>query len=250
MSQIVKIDDEVITADQFIKSLKLTNKFKPLLDEIMRGKVTLLAAKKKGIELTDDDIQEAADNFRQITGLHRAKDTQDWMEGMGIDVDDFEAFIIESVYKGKMIQAITTDEAIESYFQLNSPRFDSVDLSHIVVDDEGKAKELVSLIAEEPEEFEELAQEHSLDTESAKVGGKIGTVLRGDLTDEIGAKVFNASEGDILGPFDMGEGSLYEVLKVDTKSTAELDDATRDKIAELIYNEWLQTRMQEHSITI
>ena len=38
----------------------------------------------------------------------------------------------------------------ESYFKLNSPRFDSIEVSHIVLDAEGKAKEMMSVLRRRP----------------------------------------------------------------------------------------------------
>jgi parvulin-like peptidyl-prolyl isomerase len=219
-------------------------------DRIIRDKITVHEAKKKGITVSTEEVQQEADDFRRVATLHRAQETQEWLDKTGLTLDDFEAFVTERIYKKKMVETITSDQAIEEYFKLNSPKFDSVDIRHIVVDSEAKAKELMSLVSDDPESFGQLAREHSLDNETRKTGGLIGGVRRGVLPDEVSAKVFNASAGDVVGPFQLGEGYFYEIVQVTAMNPATLDDATKDEIGELIYNEWLGARMQEHNISV
>jgi parvulin-like peptidyl-prolyl isomerase len=250
MSTAIKINDEAVSAEQFIKILKLSNEFPLLAERIIRDKITVHEAKKKGIKVSTGEVQQEADDFRRVTALHRAKETKEWMDKAGVALDDFEAFITEKIYKKKMVETITSKKAIEEYFKLHSPKFDSVDIRHIVVDSEAKAKELLSLLAEDPESFGELAREHSLDHETRKTGGQIGGVRRGVLPDEVSAKVFNAASGDVVGPLELGDGYFYELIQVTAKNPATLDDSTKDEIGELVYNEWLEARLREHNVTV
>jgi peptidylprolyl isomerase len=145
-------------------------------------------------------VQERADQFRRVHGLHRAADMNHYLDALNITLDEFETFITDSLYQEKMLDRVGTDAAVETYFQLNSPKFDSIEVSHIVVDTEGKARELVSYLQDDPESFAEMAREHSI-ADTREQGGDIGKVLRGSLKGDIEAKVFNAEPGDLLGPF-------------------------------------------------
>jgi parvulin-like peptidyl-prolyl isomerase len=250
MTVAIKINDEVISAEQFVNILKMSNEFPLLAEKIIRDKITVQEAKKKGIRVSTDEVQQEADDFRRVLALHRAKDTQEWMDKRGLTLDEFEAFVTERIFKKKMVETIANEPAVEEYFKLNSPKFDSVDIRHIVVDTEAKAKELLSLLGEEPESFAELAKEHSLDSETRKTGGQIGGVRRGVLPDEVSAKVFNASVGDVVGPLELGDGYFYEIIQVTAVNPAALDDSTKEEIGELLYSEWLDARLQEHSVVI
>ena len=64
------------------------------------------------------------------------------------------------------------------------------------------------------------------------------------------AKVFNASTGDVIGPLELGDGYFYEIIQVTAMNPATLDDSTKEEIGELIYNEWLEARLQEHTVTV
>jgi peptidylprolyl isomerase len=136
---------------------------------------------------------------------------------------------------------------VEEYFTLNSPRFDSIEVSHIVLDSEGKAKEMISLLNEDPDSFEEMAREHSI-ADTREQGGLIGKVLRGSLKSDIEAKVFNAAVGDLLGPFPSEDRSFFEIFLVNAKHPAKLDEETAAAVRRLLREDWLFARAQEHVI--
>ncbi|MEO8409937.1 MAG: peptidylprolyl isomerase, partial [Propionivibrio sp.] len=65
MTSIVKIDDEVIDTEGFVRTLKLTGQFEALIEQIVRDRLTVRAAIKQGISVPADEIQERADQFRR-----------------------------------------------------------------------------------------------------------------------------------------------------------------------------------------
>lgn len=247
MTAIVRIDDEMIGVDEFVRVLKLTGQFEGLVEQLVRDKLTAHAARRQGLTLTPEAVQERADQFRRVHGLHRAADMNHYLDALNITLDEFETFITDSLYQEKMMEQVCTDQAVESYFQLNSPRFDSIEVSHIVVDTEGKAKELVSYLQDDPDAFAEMAREHSI-ADTREQGGDIGKVLRGSLKGDIEAKVFNAEAGDLLGPFPAPDKSFFEVFLVRAKHPARLDADVAVEIRRLLREEWLMARAQEHVI--
>lgn len=247
MTAIVRIDDEVIGVEDFLKILKLTGQFESLIEQFVRDRLTVRAARKHGIRVSAEEIQERADQFRRVRGLHRAADTNKYLDALGVTLDDFEAYVTDSLYEEKMMQEVCNDRAVEEYFHLNSPRFDSIEISHIVMSSEGAAKEMVSYLNDDPDSFEEMAREHSI-ADTREEGGAIGKVLRGSLRSDIEAKVFNADEGDLLGPFAAPDKSFYEIFLVNAKHPATLDEETAAEIRRVLREEWLIARSQEHVI--
>jgi parvulin-like peptidyl-prolyl isomerase len=247
MTTIVRIDDEVIGTEDFIRILKLSGQFEGLVEQLVRDKLTVRAAIKQGLPLSAEEVQERADQFRRIQGLHRAADMNHYLDTLGVSLDEFESFITDSLYQEKMMAQVCNDKAVEQYFQLHSPRFDSVEISHIVLDSDGKAKEMLSLLTDDPDSFAEMAREHSM-ADTRERGGVIGKVLRGSLKSDIEAKVFNAAPGELLGPFPSPDKSFYEIFAVNEKHPATLDDETAAEVRRLLREEWLQARAQEHII--
>jgi parvulin-like peptidyl-prolyl isomerase len=247
MAGIVRIDDEVIDTDYFIRTLKLTGQFEGLVEQLVREKLTVLAARKSGVRPAPDEIQERADQFRRIQGLHRAADMNHYLDALGISLDEFEDFVTDGLVHEKMMEQVCSAQAVEQYFKLNSPRFDSVEISHIVLDSEGKAKEMMSALGEDPDSFAEMVAEHSVG-EARENGGVIGRVLRGSLKPDLEARVFNAAPGDLLGPFPSSDRTLFEIYAVNARHPATLDEETAVEVRRLLREEWLAARAQEHII--
>lgn len=248
MSNIARIDEEYISADDFIRILKFKDRLEDLLEEVLSDKLTVLEARKQGLEVTAEELQERADNLRRVEGLHRAKDMFDYLEAMGMTLDDFELYLTDTLYREKMMERICSPQAVEDYFSLHSPRFDAVEISHILLDSEDKAREIVALLEDDPDSFAELAQEHSLADESREQGGALGRILRGALFGEAEAKVFNAAVNEALGPFPSADGQLFEIFMVTARHPASLDDSTRAEVKKLLHREWLQAKASEHRI--
>lgn len=247
MTAIVRIDDEVVDVGEFVRLLKLTGQFESLIEQLVRDKLTVHAAKKHGVRISEDDIQQRADQFRRVRGLHRAADMNQYLDALKVSLDEFEAFITDSLYQERMLESIGDNGAVEEYFSMNSPKFDAIEVSHILLDDEGKAKEMISYLREDPDAFAEMAREHSIaDTKGS--GGVIGKVLRGSLKPDIEAKIFNAEVGELLGPFASLDRSCFEIFAVTAKYPAELDADVSAEIKRLLREEWLMTRAQEHVI--
>jgi parvulin-like peptidyl-prolyl isomerase len=247
MTAIVRIDDEVVDVAEFIRLLKLTGQYDGLIEQLVRDKITVRAAKKAGVKLSDDEIQTRADQFRRIRGLHRAADMNNYLDALKVSLDEFEVFVTDTLYQEKILAGIGTDREVEEYFQLNSPKFDSIEVSHIVLDTEGSAKEMISYLNDDPESFAEMAREHSL-ADTAEQGGVVGRVMRGQLKPEIESKVFNAEAGDLLGPFVSADGASYEIFAVTAKYPATLDEDVAGEIRRQLREQWLLARAQEHVI--
>lgn len=247
MKNLVRINDEVITPDEFIKLLRLTGKFDSLMDEVVKQKVTVQAARLTGIEASAEAIQEHANEFRRERGLYRAVDMNRILDAMDLTLAEFERYVTESLLYKAMNARVESDEAVQEYFRLNSPLFDAVDVSHMIIASEGMAREIVATVQDDPDLFEEMASEHSI-ADTKKDGGHFGRVLRGSLQSDIESKIFQASVGEILGPLEHPGGAAFELFRINSRTPAKLDGDTVDEIKKRLRNEWLAARASESRI--
>ncbi len=247
MQAIVRIDDEVIGIEQFVRIWKLTGQFESLVEQFVRDRLAVRAAKKHGVRIAPEEVQERADRYRRIKGLYRAADTNRYLDRLGVSLDEFEAFVTDDLYLEKMMEQVCSRAAVEQYFAAHSPRFDAIEVSHIVLDAEGGAKEMASVLRDDPGCFGAMAREHSI-APTREQGGVIGRVLRGALKTEVEAKVFNAAAGEVLGPFASADRSFFEIFMVTARHPARLDEDAAAEIRRLLREEWLAARAQEHVI--
>lgn len=241
---IAKIDDQVITSDEFVKLLKLSGKFDSLMNEVMEFRLTSLAARKAGVSLSAEEVQARADKYRRAYRLHRAADTNAFLDAQKITLDEFENYIRDTLYQETVLAEVCGDAAMKNYFALHSPKFESIEISHMVLDCEGKAREIKAAVADDPESFARLAREHSVADTAAK-GGYIGKVFRGMLPPELESKVFTAPVGSLVGPLASSDGARFEIFRIDTKKPAELDGDTTVQIRRLLREAWLAERAKE-----
>ena len=247
---LAKIDDQEIRVDDLVRYLKLNGKFEQILDDMITDRVMVLSANKAGVSVSTEEIQERFDQIRRVQGLHRAKAAMEFLDNLGLSLDDFETYLSELLMKEKVVEQVTSEAAVEEYFSLNSPEFDSIEVGHIVLASENTARELGALLEDDPDSFHELAKEHSLDLETRDRGGVIGTVIRGALQNELEAKVFNAEQGAVLGPFPAGDGNGFEIFKVIEKKSAQLDETRKKQVAKKLHDVWLEQRAKDHTIDI
>lgn len=250
MKTILTIDGEQLTAEDIVTFLKFSNEFDSITEKITEHKLLVQAGKSHAFAPSQDDLQEVADDFRRFSGLHRAKDTQEWLDGMKVTVDDFEDFLTELVIKNKMLSEITAEKHLEEYFAQHSPDFDTVDIQHILLDDEAKANEIKALLEDDPDMFNELVLEHSIDEDTKYLQGKMSHIRKGTLAPEQEAKIFNASAGDILGPIKLGDEDFYEIVLVNSISAATMNEDVEEEVGTAVKGQWLSEKMKNVSISL
>ena len=221
-----------------------------MIESLLSDKLTVHAARKHGLTVTDEEVQERADQLRRLQGLHRAKEMMDYLSSIGLSIDEYGGLIREGLLKQKMVAEVCSEQAMDEYFRLHSPKFDSVEIRHIVVDSEGKAQELCALLEDDPDCFADMAREHSISSDTSKEGGQLGEINRGTLPDEVDAKAFNAAAGDVLGPFESEDGLLFEIFQVTALHPATFNNSTQEVVHKQLYRQWLENRTQEHLIEV
>ncbi len=244
--QIAKIDDTTFTSDELVSWLKLTGRFSHVVQDMIMEKLTATAARRKGIDVNADELQMAADNHRRVHGLHRVSDANAFLDAAEVTLDGYEAFIEDSVLAGKMRDELSDVQAVEAYFNLNKPAYESIEVGHILVSNEDMAREVLATVAEDPASFAELAREESI-AQTAAEGGRIGKVFRDSLPEELAAKLFSVGEGEALGPFATDDG-CFEVFMVFARHEAELDDTTRETIRRRLYEDWLRSAVNDFKV--
>ena len=117
-----------------------------------------------------------------------------------------------------------------------------------MVANEPLAKELRSQIIEEDTDFYALARQHSQDAVTRPASGYAGVVRRADLISTLEAAIFGAVAGAVVGPFKTQAG--WELVKVEARQPAQLDEATRAQIVNTLFGEWLSERRGKARITV
>jgi len=224
------------SSDELVKFLFLTGKSLEIFPEIIKFKEVQKKAKELKIEVPEAELQEFADNFRISHGLFSVEDTRRFLNSFGLSEDDFETYCEATLQNEAIKNHLATEDKIRDFFVNNRAQLDRARISIIMVRDESLAAEIKMQVTDEGEDFHELARKVSVDGRTRYSGGHIGFVERRMFVPELSAKIFNADEGDIIGPIPMG--NVYELILVEELIKAELTDETRELIRLKIYEEW------------
>ncbi|HMQ25914.1 MAG TPA: peptidylprolyl isomerase [Acidimicrobiales bacterium] len=123
-----------------------------------------------------------------------------------------------------------TDEEVRAFYDENQSQFDQRCVSHILVDDEATATDLLSQL-EGGADFATLAQANSTDTGSATQGGDLGCQAAGAFVPEFEAAIDEATEGEVFGPVETEFG--FHLLLVESKGVqpfAEVEEQIRQQL--------------------
>ncbi len=157
----------------------------------------------------------------------------------GLDNDEEFLAVIENMRKSmlqqyslrKMFNEITvSDEEIKDYYEKHKDTFiteDMVKASHILVDSEEKAYEILEDITDGMS-FEEAASQHS-SCPSKQAGGALGEFGRGQMVQEFEDVAFSMQKGEISAPVKTQFG--YHIIKVTDhtpKRNASLEEVYQD----------------------
>ncbi|KPK44412.1 MAG: hypothetical protein AMJ65_03140 [Phycisphaerae bacterium SG8_4] len=186
--------------------------------------------------------------------------------------------LIDQLTRGALSQLVMNNELaskinitetdIQTYYTANKGEFvdpSSATISHILVDDEQKAKELIGRI-KEGEDFAELAREFSKDADTKDDGGKVETeVQAGSYVSGIGSeaelnkKIFAAEAPKVLDePFKTEKG--WEIVKVETitpERQKELDEVRQQVMSMLtsqksqdVQRDLIEQLMDKHNVIV
>jgi len=217
------------------------------LQEAINAAIIRQEAARLAIEVSDEELQSAADEFRAAHELYDVASTDAWLAARRLTFEDWEAFIEGNALRQKLCDTITADK-IEQHFAVNKLAFDAAELSRLVVSDEDIARELRAQIIEEGADFHSLARTYSIDAATRLAGGYGGKVKRADMEAAVESSVFGAQPGNVVGPFKLEDG--WHLIKIESLHRADLDDALRKTIKAEVFAEWFEERLRKARIKI
>ncbi len=123
----------------------------------------------------------------------------------------------------KAVSGVTvTDAEVKEYYEIHKGRFmndETVNASHILIDSEEKANELLARIKNGEISFEQAAMENS-NCPSGQNGGDLGDFGRGQMVPEFDSAVFAMEVGEISdAPVKTQFG--YHLIRLNSKRPAE-----------------------------
>lgn len=238
------VNDDSATLAEVMRAAKWRGQL-DFLTEAANALLIQQEAVQRGLSVANDELQKAADQFRRERSLFDAASLRAWLQNNRFDINDWETMLEQEVLARKVRDALTESQ-VEGHFASNRLHFESADISRIVVQDEGLARELKAQATEDGSDFHDLARRYTREEATRWAGGYAGAVKRKELGASVEAAVFGAAPGKIVGPFKANK--MWTLIKVERLNRATLDDALRARIKEELFQEWLTEKRRKSKI--
>jgi putative peptide maturation system protein len=242
----LELNNESISLEEVLKFAKWRG-LSDLIEQAIEIVLIRQATSERGITVTDDEIQQEADNFRAERDLHDASTTEEWLATNHLSFVEWEAQLENEILRRKLRQTLTLGK-VEQYFTEHRLSFDAAAISRLVVKTEDVARELRAQIVEDGLDFYALARQHTIDATSRPSGGYFGVVRRMEMEADLEGAVFGAEPGTTVGPIKTDNG--WELIKLEELHRGKLDEVTRQNIETILFNDWLTERRQKARIKV
>ena len=231
-----------------------------VIDSLVEQLVLKQFFRKENIQIDSNRIEEVINAYRE--DIKNNPDTADksletLLEEQGTSIDEFRMHLDINLSIDEYLNRTTSEEEMKEYFTENIGIFnnETVTASHILIDtrtikdEEGlkKAKEDTERLKKEIDngaDFAKLAEENS-DCPSAKSGGELGVIARGQMVDEFEETAFNTEVNGISEPVKTKFG--YHIIKITDKQAGKdvTFEETKDNVKLALFNEKTMTLIQE-----
>jgi hypothetical protein len=223
------------TLGLLLKKLHRNGQLASLLREALADQLIGEQARKAGLSVTAEELQNAADSFRRRHGLHTAADTKAWLDGRGLSVGDFEEGLEQDLLAGK-VRTLVTAEHLDRYWQANQAGYERLRLALVLVGREELAREIAAQVQEEGRDMQDVVREQGLALHRAER-------FRKDLGGPLFHALASAGVGELVGP--VGTAGDFTLAVIEEQRPAELDKATRERIQEELFEVWLAEHLEQ-----
>ncbi len=108
-----------VSVAEVVDYMRFTGQFLTGLREVVERKMAVATAGRKGLKITTQELQKAADAFRVVNGLNKASATEKWLSSRGITVEALEEYLQTNLLISKLKDDLEKKTAKTKY--LNSP---------------------------------------------------------------------------------------------------------------------------------
>jgi EpsD family peptidyl-prolyl cis-trans isomerase len=172
------------------------------LNELVKKELLYQEALKKGLDKNTEYLKKVED-FKKITLIGQLLEKE-----------------IES-------KAKVTDQDVKDYYEKHKEDFAPVSqirMSLILLKTEEEAKKILERL-NKGEDFAKVAKKSSVDLNSAKNGGDLGYLSRGQMTSELEAVAVRLKTGEVSEPIKTQSG--YQIIKVTDKKLGKVVEFER-----------------------
>jgi peptidyl-prolyl cis-trans isomerase SurA len=231
------------------------------LGRIIDNRLQLQEAEREKIAVEEAEVEEElADRLKRL-GSGSREEVEASLKAQGLTMEAVKKRVRESLRVAKVVRrkvslrVSVTDAEIDTYFAENREKLEAgltYHARHILVAPAGESDaaweqaritaELLRSQLRDGADFATLAREHSRDA-SAKDGGDLGTLRRGELAQEIEARILALKPGEVSEPHRSSIG--FHIFRLESQETldGEALQRARQQVRDILYRQKYEARL-------
>jgi peptidyl-prolyl cis-trans isomerase SurA len=241
-----------------------------VLNGIVEKRLQLQQAEKEKIVVEDSEMKEQLDEIRKKLGASTEAQFEEQIKAQGLTLEGvkkrlYDQLMVQRIIRRRVALRVTvTEEDIDQYLNANREKLETgltFEARHILflpqagAGEDGwqsarrRADDVYGRVMA-GEDFGDLAAEFSEDAATAKNGGRLGILKRGELAADIEKAVLRLSPGEHSAPFRSEVG--YHLFELDSKETlaGEQLAQARNQIRDILYRQKYDLRLKEWLVEI
>jgi peptidyl-prolyl cis-trans isomerase SurA len=232
------------------------------LNRFIETRLQLQEAEREKIVVDEAEIDEELSERIKKTNMKDLDEFKAALKAQGINYESIRNRLRDNIKMSKIvrrkvtIRVSVTDPEIDRYLEENREKLETglaYHARHILIVPEGGSTdaaweaarirtEVVRSQLREGADFAEIARKSSADA-TAKDGGDLGTLKRGELSQEIESRILGLKPGQVSDPYRSDLG--YHIFLLESKEGLEGDGLTRarQQIREILFRQKYEARL-------
>jgi parvulin-like peptidyl-prolyl isomerase len=232
------------------------------LARMIDSRLQVQEAEREKIVIEEAEIDEELSDRIKKMNLKSREEFEAALKAQGIPMTAVRKRVADELRRGRIVsrkvrlRISVTEEEVSQYLEANRAKLEtglSYHAAHILIVPETgpedaaleNARIRADLLRTELQQggnFAELARQYSRDA-SARDGGDLGTLKRGELAQDIETQILSLSPGQISSPYRSALG--YHIFRLESKETLEGEGLgrVRAQIREILFREKFDTRL-------
>lgn len=164
-----------------------------------------------------------------------------------------ERLLLLNVVQEAVVEDRLDEEALRAQYDEQLGTFTTLEVAHILVDDQADAERIAAEVT--PETFEQMARRESIDSGSARNGGSLGTYSEAEFLAQFDADFVAAAlelePGELSGPVETQFG--WHVIRMVTRDVPPFEDVQeqlRAGSAGQVFQDWMLEQLDSTDIDV
>lgn len=239
---VARVGNEYISKDAVAEEC-FTRYGREVLDDMIHRLIITKACEEAGVNVSEQEVSKEIERIAERFKLDVPAYLNMLQSERNITPMQYRTSVIWPMLALKKLAGenveITEEDLQKSFVRNYGPR---VKARVIMIETPLKGNEVWEKAKQDPDNFDKLAQQYSIDPNSRALGGQVPPIPRYMGNDALEQEAFKLKEGEISGLIEIARGR-YVILKCEGRTTPIVNDI--EEVRDSLYDELKESKTQQ-----